>query len=1156
MKVPIVPIDKNVSDAYRRGTTMRPKDRSLFFGWSTGVRTWVLSLILVLGSLYVLPVSPSFGNPGDRDPTFGSSGTSRGSVGTEGRDTAHGILVAPGTDLQNRGFMLIGEVEGDFGLQSYAFAGSGDVFSDDDLAITDFSGREDRAYSATRLPDGSIVAAGSAGSDVALARYLMPAGQLDKHFGNQGRVITDLGGTESAYAAITRPNGLPLIAGESGGRFLLAAYLADGRPDSSFGGDGVAEGEALGVARSIVILSNGSVVAAGDNGADFVMAKYSPSGQLDTSFGDGGVKVIDLGGDEVLGGLVAFDSKLVLAGTTDDNVAIVRLTESGMPDLTFGLGGTVITDFGRVEKAKSVLVQPSGRILVGGEQSGSVMFARYEPTGILDPSFGNSGLIVGGYTKLESAHAIVDRGEENWIATGPGKGHFEVTQFAPDGSVVQSYGRGDLTTRFNRQIRQIKVLGDQSFVALGDSGGNQVVSKYSSIGAPDRTFGINGAAITDQVTRIEWYSNAFHGPQKALAVQDSSKIVVGGELAGDFALARFNPDGTVDATFGEAGSTRTPITVKKGRGASILDLSSQSNGKLVAAGIAGEEIALARFSRDGAADPTFGIGGNVVVPVNGRVKALVIQPDDKVLITATTSNGDVLMRFTEDGASDLSFGINGAVPGASDGLALALQADGKILAGGQFDAGYRFLVKRYLPNGQLDAAFGVGGSAISSQDHFKASRFTRAVVVEPTGVITAAGGDAVARFKPNGEPDSSFASNGMAVFSEFGPNGGIQTAALQGTGRLLIAGIDTNALVPVVTRLEVAPPPVRRIFGWGYNGQGELGDGSTMDRPVPLRLSGLNGLHSASAGLLHSLAVKPDGSVWGWGWNGFGQLGDGSTIDRYSPVRVGGLTGVSQVAAGGVHSLALRKDGTVVAWGWNGVGQLGDGTTIDRYAPVRVAGLTDVIQIAAGGFHSLALKKDGTVWAWGYNQMGQLGDGSTANRSQPVKVSSLTGVTKISAGYMHNIVIGEQRHPWSWGWNALGQLGNYPATNTDSHVPRRTSLNDVIDVSAGFLHGLAVLPDGTVMGWGWNGYGQLGDEDAPTETWPRRILGIDHVIGVSAGGIHSMGIKDDGTAWSWGGNAYGEIGDGTTTDRHKPVQAKGIGALNEVKAGLLHSLAY
>ncbi|MBI4491966.1 MAG: hypothetical protein HY690_04150, partial [Chloroflexi bacterium] len=132
-----------------------------------------------------------------------------------------------------------------------------------------------------------------------------------------------------------------------------------------------------------------------------------------------------------------------------------------------------------------------------------------------------------------------------------------------------------------------------------------------------------------------------------------------------------------------------------------------------------------------------------------------------------------------------------------------------------------------------------------------------------------------------------------------------------------------------------------------------------------------------AAGDYHSVALKSDGSVWAWGGNDYGQVGDGTTTPRLIPVQVGGLGGVVALAAGDSHSLALKSDGTVRAWGYNWAGQLGDGTTTQRLTPVRVSGLSGVAAVAAGIYHGLAVKNDGTAWAWGYNAYGQLGDDST-----------------------------------------------------------------------------------------------------------------------------------------------------------------------------------
>jgi len=189
----------------------------------------------------------------------------------------------------------------------------------------------------------------------------------------------------------------------------------------------------------------------------------------------------------------------------------------------------------------------------------------------------------------------------------------------------------------------------------------------------------------------------------------------------------------------------------------------------------------------------------------------------------------------------------------------------------------------------------------------------------------------------------------------------------------------------------------------------------------------------------HTMALKSDGTVWAWGYNGSGQLGDGSTTDRYTPVEVSGLSGVMDIAAGDSHSLALKSDGTVWAWGYNGSGQLGDGSTTDRYTPVEVSGLSGVMDIAAGDSHSLALKSDGTVWAWGQNEYGQLGDGTTTQRTTPIQASDLSGVVVIAAGSGHSLAMQLDGTVWAWGINVYGERGN--GTSFIQNTPLQVNIN-------------------------------------------------------------------------------------------------------------------
>jgi len=176
------------------------------------------------------------------------------------------------------------------------------------------------------------------------------------------------------------------------------------------------------------------------------------------------------------------------------------------------------------------------------------------------------------------------------------------------------------------------------------------------------------------------------------------------------------------------------------------------------------------------------------------------------------------------------------------------------------------------------------------------------------------------------------------------------------------------------------------VWAWGKNNYGQLGNGSTEESSIPVQVmvdpeigTVLTDVKAIAAGQGHSFALKNDGTLWAWGWNGNAQLGNGSTVDSSAPVQVARLTDIKSISAGANHVMALKNDDTIWVWGNNYYSQLGIGADIMSYIPTRLCEASDIAMINAGYYHSMAVKNDGTVWTWGQNTKGKLGNGTTEN---------------------------------------------------------------------------------------------------------------------------------------------------------------------------------
>jgi uncharacterized delta-60 repeat protein len=660
----------------------------------------------------------------------------------------------------------------DFALARYNSNGSLDnSFDGDGKLTTDFNGSYDIALALTIQTDGKIIVAGQTYNsdmgnyDFALARYNCN-GSLDNTFDGDGKLTTDFGsGTEDndfATSLAIQTDGKILVAGQAFNTntesydFALARYNSDGTLDNGFGGNGRQTTDFnsnYDIANSLAIQTNGKIIAAGYTfnpfttikNSDFALARYNSDGTLDNTFNGDGMLTTDFNGGNDYAASVAIQTngKIVVAGqafnsnTGNYDFALARYNNNESLDNSFDGDGKLTTDFGGYDVAYSLAIQTNGKIVVAGQalnpntNNNDFALARYNSNGSLDNTFDGDGKLTGFYLSgdtrftaiaLQTDGKIVVAGQALNIKTG--NYDFALARYNTDGSLDKYFDKdGKQTTDFfgfDDIAYALAIQADGKIVVAGAAiniNYDFALARYNSDGSLDNSFDGDGKQTID--------FNGLNNIAYALAIQPNGKIVVAGQASDNFALVRYNSNGSLDNSFDGDGKLITDF----GSSAAYA-LAIQTNGKIVVAGQAFNldnttDFALARYNSNGSLDNTFDGDGKLTTDFGGYdgVTSLAIQTNGKIVAAGQTlnpntfNNNFALARYNSNGALDNSFDGDGKLTtdlgsGKYYAASIAIQTNGKIVVAGQayiYSTDNDFALARYNSNGALDNSFNGDG---------------------------------------------------------------------------------------------------------------------------------------------------------------------------------------------------------------------------------------------------------------------------------------------------------------------------------------------------------------------------------------------------------------------------------------------------------------
>jgi uncharacterized delta-60 repeat protein len=787
--------------------------------------------------------------------------------------------------------------------------------------------------------DGKIIAVGSSLGDFGIVRYNTD-GSLDYTFGTNGIVITATGSSNSIAQSVAIQSDGKIVAAGYGfngsyNAFLLARFNLNGELDTTFGAHGFVStqmGTTDSRISSIALQDDDMIVATGfcfnRSNADFATVRYSKDGALDLSFGFEGTVItpVRTSNDEARSVAIQDDGRIVVAGSSNNgidkvDVALVRYQSNGSIDSTFGTNGIAITSDGNpTSRANAVTIQDDGKIVAAGSSSnqtiGEFELVRYESDGTLDAAFGSNGIVHTLVGNIANAHSIAIQSTGEIIATGPTYNgndyNFATVRYNKNGSLDNSFGiNGTVINEIpagNNPVQSVAVQTDGKIIISGSSvnGINTdfTIMRYNTDGSLDNTFSISGIAETPVGISSNFaLSSVLQNDGKIIEVGYTKNPNIGSDY--DFAVCRFNEDGSPDNVFGDNGIsvTREETYDEYGRSVAL-----QSDGKIIVAGnsLLGtlSQFALARYNSNGVLDKNFGKDGMVNTMIGNhyddKITSVAIRNDD-MIVTAGYSNNDgsfdmALARYKPNGDLDNTFGTDGKVItslGAEDDIinSIALQNDGKIIAAGytSIEDKLNIAVLRYDPDGSVDVSFGRNGIVTTPAGSYDEAY---SVAIQSDGRIVAAGsaknGDntdfVLVRYKSSGDPDSTFGVNGIVITPIGSGDDQINSVAIQGDGKILVGGTSS---VDSTSDFVVAR----------YNKNGTLdntfGTNGVIIVPLGNSYSGVN-----------SIMVQKDGKILA-----AGSSWDGRNYSVFSLLRFSAdvPTGIKENNGGGISASSVLE---------------------------------------------------------------------------------------------------------------------------------------------------------------------------------------------------------------------------------------------------------